>query len=153
MSTIGEAFQQARAKWAFEGMHVMEGEVREGLAGGKYGLKTKTGRLVNSTESELLPERDGFKTGTNVDYGRGWELGFTKPAQDIFPKRAKVLAFPVGGKMVFAKHCHIPSKTFGPRPWIQPAIDKCMPELQTMADTAFQDMLDKNFPDRKIQIT
>jgi hypothetical protein len=152
MSTIAESFQQARAQWATEGRLLVEGEVREGLANGSYGLKTDTGNLANRTLSELLPERDGFKTGTNVDYGRAWELGFRRSELVIFPNRAKALRFTVGGKTVFAKRVRLPGKTFAARPWIKPAIDKSMPELQSMADSKFQSVLVKSFPDRTIEI-
>jgi hypothetical protein len=152
MPTIAESFTLAKAQWATEGRLLVEGEVREGLAEGRYGLKNRTGNLMNRTLSALLPERDGFKTGTNIDYGRGWELGFKRPEVLIFPKRAKALRFTVGGKAVFAKRVRLPEKTFRARPWIQPAIAKMMPELQSMADSAFQHALVKSFPDRTIEV-
>lgn len=152
MPTIAETFLQARAQWATEGRLLVEGEVREGLAEGRYGLKNRTGYLMNKTLSALLPERDGFKTGTNVDYGRAWELGFTRGAVLIFPKRAKALKFQAGGKTVFAKRVRLPEKTFAARPWLMPAIEKMTPELQGMADKVFQNALVKSFPDRTIQI-
>ena len=152
MSTIAEAFQQAKAQWATEGRLLVEWEVRDGLAEHNYGLKTRTGNLANRLLSELLPERDGFKTGTNIDYGQGWEIGFNRPEVTIRPKRAKVLAFPYKGRMVFAKKVTLPPKTFAARPWIRPAIEKMMPELQGMAEKVFQNALVKSFPDRTIQI-
>jgi hypothetical protein len=152
MPTIADAFQQAKAKWATEGRLLVEGEAREGLASGKYGLKNDTGNLMNRTLSVLLASRDGFKTGTNVEYGRAWELGFTRPSVTIFPKRAKALRFQIGGKTVFAKRATLPPKTFPARPWLKPAIDAMMPELQQMAERVYIGAVIQSLPDRTINI-
>jgi hypothetical protein len=152
MATISELWVKARAQWAATGMEIVRTEAIDGLAEAKYGLRTQTGRLANSVLANLLPEKDGFKVGINVTYGRAWELGFTSPAITIVPKRAKVLAFPVDGKLVFAKRVKKPAKTFAPRPWLMPALNKCLPELQRTGETVFQEAINKGFPDRTIKI-
>jgi hypothetical protein len=152
MATISELWVKARAQWAATGMEIVRTEAIDGLAEAKYGLRTQTGRLANSVLANLLPEKDGFKVGINVTYGRAWELGFTSPAITIVPKRAKVLAFPVDGKLVFAKRVKKPAKTFAPRPWLLPSIKACESEMQKIAEETFQEAIDKAFPNKKIEI-
>jgi hypothetical protein len=152
MATISERFNQARKKWATTSMHFVIGNTKERLASKKFALKTDTGALESSIDGELLPDKDGFKVGTNVKYGRAWEFGFTRPAITIVPKRAKALAFPVNGKLVFAKRVKKPAKTFAPRPWLLPSIKACESEMQKIAEETFQEAIDKAFPNKKIEI-
>ena len=152
MPTIAQAFAKAKEQWATAGRYLASGEVLEGLAHGRYGLKTDTGNLANRVSSKLLPAKNGFVIGTSVNYGRGWELGFTRSAFEIRPKRAKALRFEYQGSIVFAKRARIPAKSFPARPWLEPAIKAKMPELTKTANQVFQMALDQSFPDRKIYI-
>lgn len=64
-----------------------------------------TARLRNSFDKRV--EAQSVSAGTNVIYAPTHQHGAT-----IKPKRAKVLAFTIGGKAVFAKEVTIPARPF-----------------------------------------
>lgn len=76
-----------------------------------------TGTLRRSLHTETVEKR-GKKVrvlvGTNLEYAAMQEFGGT-----VTPKQAKMLAFEVGGKLVFAKRVTIPA-----HPYLRPAFDE-----------------------------
>lgn len=84
----------------------------------KSGGKTlvDTGILKNSINFRVSAR--GLVIGTNVKYGAIHQLGGTIPAHTVRPKRAKTLAFMVGGRMVFASKVEIPAMTLPARPFL-----------------------------------
>ncbi len=64
-----------------------------------------SGRLSDSVNHEV--DGSSVKVGTNVIYAKPHQFGAT-----IVPKRAKVLAFTVQGKAVFANKVTIPARPF-----------------------------------------
>jgi len=76
-----------------------------------------TGTLRRSIHSETT-EKNGAKVtvqvGTDLEYAAMQEFGGT-----VVPKRAKMLAFEVDGKKVFARKVEIPA-----HPYLRPAFDE-----------------------------
>lgn len=66
-----------------------------------------TGRLQSSIRSQA--DRDGVTIGTNLIYARVHQFGAT-----IVPRQAKMLAFEIGGRTVFAKSVTIPARPYMP---------------------------------------
>lgn len=149
---IRTAFDDAKRRWATGALLIAQSKVRHSLAIGEYGLHSRTGNLSSKVETSLLANFDGHKVGTAVTYGRGWELGFTRPETVILPKRVKALHFFYQGKEVFAKRAVLPEKTFTARPWLVPAMEATIPEQQKLADHEFQKAIDASFPDRKFTV-
>ena len=88
-------------------------------------LHVRTGHLMRSITGKV--ERSGDtvigRVGTNVSYGRLWELGGVIPAHTIKPKYAKALHFYTkNGTEVFCKKAEIPERRVKPRPFLRPAL-------------------------------
>ncbi|HUC76726.1 MAG TPA: hypothetical protein VMS04_15600 [Vicinamibacterales bacterium] len=119
----------------FELQRIVQTQYLDGQA-----LRVRTGRLSSSigqrtarspgdtrTRFEDSGDRFDYYVGTNVSYGRAWELGFTTPAFTVYPKTAKALRFEVGGQVVFAAHANIPAKSHAARPFLAPALADITP--------------------------
>lgn len=72
----------------------------------------KTGNLRGSITVDTNTER--AIVGTNLVYARIHDVGGTIKPVTIFPKRAKVLRFKVGGRTVFARSARIPARKVQP---------------------------------------
>ena len=81
-------------------------------------LHHRTGNLKRSVMSSVEVESSGEevigKIGGKI-YGLYNELG-----AEIYPKRAKMLRFTKNGKVIYAKHVHLPA-----RPWLKPGLEEC----------------------------
>lgn len=172
MPTIAGLFKEARERWAFESARFTEGEVRQGLHEGRYGLRTRTGNLANRTDAETLSDSSGFRIGTSVRYGRAWELGFDRKAYTVTARGAgaggaDALMIPIGGQflkstrvtkawsrgsgvfrqkgsrnmVIFRRRVHIPAATFSARPWLEPAIQAALPQLEKNALVIYAEAL------------
>ena len=105
-------------------------------------LKVRTGRLRSSVTK--MPSTGAYHignlfqvhVGTNVEYGRAWELGFTIPAFTIVPRAKKALAFKMGGESVIVKKVRIPARTVKPRKWLEPAIRDEIPNIVRLLERA-----------------
>ena len=115
--------------------HRLEGEVKAQFLTGQS-LKVRTGRLRSSithgaegplSRQESTPTSEIYYVGTNIKYGRAWELGFTVPAMTIRPVKAKALHFMIGGKDVFAMSANIPGRTVAARPFLKPELEAMRP--------------------------
>jgi hypothetical protein len=89
-------------------------------------LKVRTGTLRRSItrwpQSGVEENATGnmrVAVGTNVFYGRIWELTGT-PAMTIYPKKGKFLVWGKGKNRVFAKKVNKPA--VAPKPWLRPAL-------------------------------
>lgn len=98
-------------------------------------LHVQSGRLRASINRGNADTRSHFEStpvsafafvGTNVSYGRIWELDGIA-AHDIVPIKAKALRFTVGGQVLFRKRVHIPAQ--GPRPYLSPALQQMRPQI------------------------
>jgi phage gpG-like protein len=99
-------------------------------------LKVQTGRLRGSITRGAPETRTRFEStpvaafgyvGTNVKYGRIWELtGYA--AHDVVAKGG-ALHFYAGGQELFRKRVHIPAQ--GPRPFLVPALRQMQNEIIT----------------------
>jgi phage gpG-like protein len=76
------------------------------------GILQDTGILRMSFASDVQPQ--GLKYGTSVPYAVRHQAGgtVTRPERTIKAKKAKALAFSVGGKMIFRTSVHQPARTF-----------------------------------------
>lgn len=102
-------------------------------------LKVRTGRLRSSvTRGPVLISGDVYTAqfGSNVWYGKAWEMGFTIPARTILPVRAKALRFVIDGNVIFSKRANIPARKVAPRKWLQPAVDDRMPNTIKLLESA-----------------
>lgn len=97
-------------------------------------LKRQTGTLIRSWQEaprvqEFSDQRVAVVIGSNLEYARGWEFGFTIPAHVIRPKKAKALRFLVAGVPVFAKSVSQSERRVAARPYARPALDEERPEI------------------------
>lgn len=140
-----KSFQQGREKRIEEGLSnsaelVLRRAKTHYLTGAA--LRVQTGRLRSSVTKQ--PATGARKTGksysvdvgTNVWYGRAWELGFTIKPYTIVPRVKKALRFEVGGKTIFAKKVSIPGRTVKPRKWLEPAIKDNMTNIEKILTKA-----------------
>lgn len=119
-------------------------------------LKVRTGRLRGSIFTNIASTTNGLLVGTigtNVFYGRIWELTGHK-AFTVRPKTKKALAFSVGkftsatsrANLIFSKIAQIPAAE--PRPFISPAILKADPFIKALHAKRFSDVM----KDMKIEV-
>ena len=117
-------------------------------------LKTRTARLKNSIVTEV--DVDGLtlrgKIGTNVFYGRIWEVTGRK-AFTVRPRDKKALKIPLGaggkGPFIFRKKARIPAA--GPRPFIRPGIEDTQPFIRKLHAKHYQDTIELG-PDIEIPV-
>jgi phage gpG-like protein len=125
------------------GLRLIANVVQNKLSG--QVLKRRTGKLAASIARGSPETRSKFVqtatsatsiVGTNVSYGKTWELGAHVPAYTIYPKNAKALHFTYHGQEVFAKKVNIPAHEIKPRPFLAPALQEMKPliiaELQAV---------------------
>ena len=109
-------------------------------------LRRRTGRLVSSITTRVRKQATVVQgiIGTNVWYGRMWELsGY--PAHVVVPIRARALKIPIGKRttgrggrtlkqpktiFIFRKRAFIPAQKA--RPFIAPAIAKSHPAIYAL---------------------
>jgi hypothetical protein len=152
--------RQRIARWAINSYQRVRRAVERNITGrvlhGKVG-----GPLFKSIGSVSRVFENGFNIGTNLIYGRAWELGFHRKAYDIFPVRARILAIPIevaesGGyfrdirgrfttHVIFRPRAHIPAQTFPAKPFIKPAIDENRERIQKDLISAVRVPLRKAF--------
>jgi phage gpG-like protein len=108
----------------------MTGLVKTKLSGEV--LKVRTGRLRRSIHYTIAKgdNRTEATIGTNVSYGKTHELGLTLPPHIVEARRAKALAFGVGGRMVFAKRVHIPAVKMPQRSFLESSLRQMTPEIR-----------------------
>lgn len=75
--------------------------------------------------------QDGV-VGTRVEYARIHELGGKTKPHVIEPRRAKVLAFKIGGEMRFAKRVNHPGSRIPARPSMAPALHIAEPAMRKL---------------------
>lgn len=86
-------------------------------------LNVRTGRLRRSITQTVRVERDAIvgRVGTNVEYGRAWEQGFTVRARVIEAINKKALYWP--GARHPVRSVFQPERKVGARPFLKPALD------------------------------
>jgi len=106
-------------------------------------LRVRTGRLRNSITSKVEVKGNEVigRVGTNVEYGRIWELGGTIPAYTIRPKRAMALKFEVAGDVVFCKRVYQPARQVKARPYLQPSVKENMQKITKMLGDAYKALI------------
>lgn len=86
-------------------IHVQR-KITENLRSGKFNIKTRKGGLASSIATapviRIGNDLIGI-VGSNLKYARIQEVG-----GDIYPVKAKVLKFQIGGKWLSSKHVKIP---------------------------------------------
>lgn len=104
-------------------------------------LNVITGNLRASVHSIMPVEQTGGSVvghvaqSGDVKYGAIHEFGGKTQAHDIYPTKAKALAFMVGGKQVFAKVVHHPGSQMPERSYMRSALaDMRQEALEGMTD-------------------
>lgn len=87
-------------------------------------FKNRTGNLRRSIQSRVYGPQKG-KVFVGADYGYFVEAG-TRP-HTILPVNKKMLAFKVGGKLVFARKINHPGSR--PYPFMEPAFKENTPKI------------------------
>jgi hypothetical protein len=161
LSTLAQKLDLAGRTWATEsGEHLVD-VIRNDYLSGQV-LNRRTSRLINSIFARKLGG-PRFEFGTNVEYGAMWEKGWTQ-STTIFPKPGhKFLRWPVskgfervGGRRysqtsyIFARKVVLPPQK--PRKFLEPARDREIPWMQSLADKLYQGALNQHFTNRVIRI-
>jgi phage gpG-like protein len=96
-------------------------------------LKVRTGRLRRSINEKFVEDGDRMESrvGTNVAYGRFWELGFHGTQQVKQYIRTTRMAF---GKPIFpvqaVVHAHSRNVNQAPRPFLVPSLEEMRGEIR-----------------------
>jgi len=87
-------------------------------------LHHRSGRLQGSIKQQVTRTSDLIKAKvyTNVEYARIHEYGGHTPPHVIEPKKAKALAFTVGGKQIFAKRVNHPGSKMPERSFMRSSL-------------------------------
>ena len=96
-------------------------------------LNVRTGRLrrsIFSDQTETATKVEGrVAQSADVPYGRIHEFGGKTAAHDIYPVKAEVLAFVMGGKMAFAKVVHHPGSVMPERSFMRSSLRDMTEEI------------------------
>lgn len=92
-----------------------------------------TGKLRRSIFQEITlnPYQALGKVYVSPDtpYARIQEYGGTTPPHDIFPNKASVLAFMIGGKQIFARSVHHPGSKIPALRYVHGPFEEMKPEI------------------------
>ena len=117
----------------FRALTILEAEIKQNIRS-RSGLKVRTGGLLNSILKEVRDEGNtvvGEIGPYNIPYARVHEEGHTFPARFIEPRFKKALAWAgAGGQTYFSKGHMLPPITIRARPYLRPALDKRVEEIE-----------------------
>jgi hypothetical protein len=103
----------------------------------------KTGRLRRSIFEEVTinPAQALGRVYVSSDtpYARIQEYGGTTPPHDIYPTKASVLAFMVGGRKVFAKVVHHPGSKIPAKMYVHGPFEEMKPEIVARIEGAVRE--------------
>ena len=93
-------------------------------------LHVRSGRLRRSINEQDQDDGTTFQAsvGTNVVYGRAWELGFTRPARILQATKAKAIFWPGAAHPV--RSVSQPAKTFAPRSFLASSLQARKVEIR-----------------------
>lgn len=102
-------------------------------------LKRRTGRLAGSIQKQVIVKKDEVigRVGSNLKYARIHELGGVIPAHTIYPVKASVLHFYMGGTEVFCRSADIPEIKMRARHYIGSSMKEYRNELQKILGQTF----------------
>jgi phage gpG-like protein len=98
----------------------------------------RTGTLRSSINTRI-DQGGGAVTatvGTNVAYARIHEYGGTTSAHRIMPKKARVLAFSIGGQTIFRRWVNHPGSRIPERSFLRSALAEMRPEIEAGLEQA-----------------
>ena len=112
-------------------------------------LKSRSGRLAAAVERVVQVKGDSIEgevfVTDSVPYAAILERGGSTTPHDIFPDKAKALAFAAGGKHVFARVVHRPGSRFPTRPYLTATlgddVDAIAATLRSAAIAAAQEAI------------
>lgn len=148
---VMHSMEQTASKRMAEAVNVVRNTVLETLSGNRSGRTYKvpgtsrtytasspgkppaqaTGRLRQSIKTSVEGEGRKVigKVGTTLDYGKYLEFG-TRGGAVIRPRTAKVLAFFVDGRDVFATQ--VIQGPIAPRPWLKISFEKSREKVKSI---------------------
>jgi len=105
-------------------------------------LKVRSGRLRSSLRKEpasgatVEGNKMYVKVGSNVLYGKAWELGYRVPATVIEPKSKRALSFfhKRAGMQVVVRRVYRPAYHVDARPWLAPAAADSVPAIRKLLE-------------------
>jgi phage gpG-like protein len=107
----------------------LQAKVQQNLSGDVLNLRT--GALRASITVDAGEDATGLsgRVGSDLPYAAINEFGGQTPAHDIEVRKAKALAFMLGGKLVFARHVHHPGSRIPARSFLRSALDDMAPDI------------------------
>jgi hypothetical protein len=103
----------------------------------------KSGKLAASIHSRIIdgPRSITAKVGSPLRYAAAQEFGAHIPAHDLAARKAKAMAFMLGGKQVFATSDHFPGAVIPPHSFLRTALRDLAPEIvSSLEDEAGQSL-------------
>ena len=109
----------------------LEARVKQKLSGEV--LNVRTGALRRSIFSDQTETANEISArvvqSADVPYGRIHEYGGTTPPHDIYPTKAKALAFVMNGRLTFAKVVHHPGSVIPERSFMRSSLAEMRDEI------------------------
>jgi len=109
----------------------LEVKIQQKLAGDA--LNPRTGALARSIVATIAAGAGNVSvsiaTSGDVKYAAIHEFGGTIPPHEIVPDKARVLAFAVGGKQVFAARVNLPAVTMPQRSYLRSSLAEMADEI------------------------
>jgi hypothetical protein len=130
MPFILSNLEKALKTWRDKGL-VIVGDKAEQNVSGKV-LNIRSGALLKDVQDHQQPEGPAaFSIGTSLVYGKAWEMGFSRKAYTVRPRRAQALKIPIVGadEFIFRMRADIPAQTFAAKPFLHPAVRDSRKEL------------------------
>lgn len=121
----------------------MQATIKQKLSG--QVLKVRTGNLRDSIGYDVTTATDAVVatvfSDKSVKYGRIHEYGGQTAPHVIEPRKANVLAFQMGGKMVFARRVNHPGSRIPARPFMRPTLAEYRDRIITSMNAAAAESL------------
>lgn len=125
---------------------VLENKIKNDLLSGQL-LKVRTGDLRRSIYSGVDDDGTSIlgwaRQSASVRYGRILNDGGTTRPHDIFPVKANVLSFIMGGKRIFARMVHHPGSKIPAFHYMEKGLDAIAPQIRAEYATAVRDEVSK----------
>ena len=113
----------------FRALTLIETQIKQNI---RQTFNIGSGALLNSVQKNMKVTPEGVEGSVGpegVPYAAAQEYGATIPERFVAPRNKLALKWEQNGKTFFSKGHRIPSFELPAKPYVQPAVDKLVPEI------------------------
>lgn len=140
----GKNIKKVLPSTIFRALSLLEAQIKQNI---RTNLNVRSGTLLNSVQKDMKVKGnvvEGSVGPRGVPYAAIHEYGGTIPERFVAPRNKLALKWSSGGDTFFSKGHTIPSFDIKARPYMQPAIDKLVPEITENLGVMFEKAMEVN---------